>query len=281
MLTALSTPSEASRVTPTQTAWRYEAWLHAYPLKRETVLDYFKHSDFYDRTCNNEVAIMQTNNTDAMRLMEGIEYSVDPSSTNDFFLIRKSWRLDPQTTHLLALYYVVGMDAPTAGMPPRGTVFPMPDLHAVLKTNLASSLIYLQSAFDELSQHSHFHPAIHGYQWSGGATDKEDEKKDGTETTPSEQSKGIKNETDGTKSSPSSSPSSAAAASTGSSVSVVSTSIQPSRHAFSNLIDSAITKLATPYIGKMPPQSSSASASTPGPASSPGSTAHGQPGTRR
>jgi hypothetical protein len=30
-------------------SWRFEAWIFAYPLNRNTVLDYFKHSEFYDR----------------------------------------------------------------------------------------------------------------------------------------------------------------------------------------------------------------------------------------
>ena len=40
-----------------QISWRFEAWLNAFPLNRNTVLDYFKHSPFYDRLCNNEVVL--------------------------------------------------------------------------------------------------------------------------------------------------------------------------------------------------------------------------------
>lgn len=43
----------------------------------------------------------------------------------------------------LALYYVVGTDPPAVaagggahGGPARGTVFPLPDIHSVLRTNL-------------------------------------------------------------------------------------------------------------------------------------------------
>jgi len=101
--------------------------------------------------------------------MEGIEYSVDPSPSEDFWLIRKSYRADPQTTQLLSLYLVVGADGAALGdpqFPPRGTVFPMPDLHSVLKTNVATGLHYLTEAFDELNAHAQFHPAVHGYQWN-------------------------------------------------------------------------------------------------------------------
>lgn len=136
----IATASEMSEVNLQQQAWRYEAWLHSWNLNRSTVLDYFKFSNFYDRTCNNEIAIMQTMSIEALKSMEGIEYEVDPLSTDEYFLIRKSYRVDPNTTHLLALYYVIGVDNTTGDplMPPRGTVLPMPDLHSVLKTNLVS-----------------------------------------------------------------------------------------------------------------------------------------------
>lgn len=54
-------------VSESSTAWRYEGWLHSFPLNHATVLDYFKHSDFYDRTCNNEVALMQTMHADSLK----------------------------------------------------------------------------------------------------------------------------------------------------------------------------------------------------------------------
>ena len=51
---SLVTPSELSAASLLTSAWRYEAWLHAYPLNRATVLDYFKHSPFYSLQANNE-----------------------------------------------------------------------------------------------------------------------------------------------------------------------------------------------------------------------------------
>lgn len=115
--------------------------------------------------------------------MEGIEYSVDPQSTDEFFLIRKSWRVDPSTTQLLALYLVIGSDHPNDPlMPPRGTVSPMPDLHTVLRTNLATAVSYLAEAFEGLAEHAKHHAAVSGYQWqfpqtaSGTAGGNEEEK---------------------------------------------------------------------------------------------------------
>ena len=109
--------------------------------------------------------------------MEGIEYSVDPLSTDDFFLIRKVYRVDPNTTQLLALYVVIGVrDTGDPMMPAWGTVFPMPDLHTVVKTNLSTSLLYLAEAFQDLQSHAQFHPAIQGYQWNFDQKTKSDEK---------------------------------------------------------------------------------------------------------
>jgi hypothetical protein len=181
---SLLSSREAAAASLLNSAWRYEEWLHTWPLNKSTVLDYFKHSDFYDRTCNNEIAIMQTMSADAMRSahhapgsaqhmlmpcsaarmlievvcilfyvlccvlcvcvwccsqLEGVEYSVDAPSGDDYFVIRKHWRADPSTVHLMALYYVVGIEPTDPLMPQRGTVFPMPDLHTVLKANLVSA----------------------------------------------------------------------------------------------------------------------------------------------
>lgn len=35
-------------------SWEDKAWLLHFPFNRDTVLDYFSNSPFYDRTCNNE-----------------------------------------------------------------------------------------------------------------------------------------------------------------------------------------------------------------------------------
>ena len=51
---SLLTPSDLSSLSLLTSAWRYEGWLHAYPLNRATVLDYFKHSPFYSLQANNE-----------------------------------------------------------------------------------------------------------------------------------------------------------------------------------------------------------------------------------
>lgn len=131
---SLLTSSEHSALSLVTSAWRYEGWLHAYPLNRATVVDYFKHSPFYSLQANNErinaaAASSASSASVSLRHMEGLEYVLDApyvdvmsdaaatngaTATNhtaaasaSYFVIRKQWRLTPSTAHLLAVYYVV------------------------------------------------------------------------------------------------------------------------------------------------------------------------------
>jgi MED6 mediator sub complex component len=51
-------PFEKASDLELQTMWRYEWWLNAYELSRNTLLDYFRWSDFYDKKCNNEQVLL-------------------------------------------------------------------------------------------------------------------------------------------------------------------------------------------------------------------------------
>lgn len=133
-------------------SWRFEGWLDAYQLNRNTVLDYFRHSEFYDRTCNNETALMQQFDHTKLKLMTGIEYQVD-TSINDpsYFLISKQYRESPKIVKTLVLYYIVGQDPLDQTGIKRGTVFPLPDMYSVFRYNMESALYYVNSAFEELA----------------------------------------------------------------------------------------------------------------------------------
>jgi len=39
--------SSESKKNLAHISWRFEAWVNSFPLNRNTVLDYFKHSEFY------------------------------------------------------------------------------------------------------------------------------------------------------------------------------------------------------------------------------------------
>jgi MED6 mediator sub complex component len=59
----------------TQLSFQDTTWLRSFPLIRESALDYFALSPFYDRSSNNEQCRMQgLDPTAAMKNMTGIEY---------------------------------------------------------------------------------------------------------------------------------------------------------------------------------------------------------------
>lgn len=133
-----------------------------FPLHIHSALDYFKHSDYYDKKCNNEVITMQGKDSSHLRELVGIEYEVarkDREVPNDNWLvIRKLYRISPNETRLLNLYYIVSVDPPPshANAPPRGTIVPLPDIQSVLRTNLATAAYHLNEAFAELSKLAKF-----------------------------------------------------------------------------------------------------------------------------
>jgi len=152
--------------------WRYDSWIYYYDLNKLTVLDYFKHSPFYDATCNNEVVLQQGGSTERIYEMEGLYYEPDlKTSSQDptYFMIRKLHRerrpggggrggAGRFRDRLLALYYVLGQG------PGRGTVFALPDLHSVLRYNLSTSLHYANSAFQVLRERVKYNRGKH-YTW--------------------------------------------------------------------------------------------------------------------
>jgi len=146
--------------------WRWVAWLEKFPLNRNTVLDYFKFSDFYDRTCNNELIIQQNVDPAKIKTLTGIEYELDADIAKDdsYYLLRKQHRDSPRSVRVLSWYYVVNDEQPGGTGPLRGTVFPLPDLHAVLRMNLTTSMFYVNSAFKELSEAAKYNPA-RPYTW--------------------------------------------------------------------------------------------------------------------
>ena len=179
----LLTPSQLSALSLSTSAWRFESWLSSFPLTKGTVVDYFKHSNFYDATCNNELAAIQSINesqtTDDLNSlllsMRGVEFTLDARSTDQLFLIRKQWRYSATRSDLLALYYVIGREPETASEPLRGTIFPMPTLHSTLVCNLNSILYSIRDAFNEV-QKGVMMTHHQGYRWKFEPTEEDREK---------------------------------------------------------------------------------------------------------
>ena len=92
------------------TSWRFQAWLDHWPLNRNTLLDYFKHSDFYDTQCNNEVIIMQRNEgAGGLKTLTGVEYEVVQHVSKDpnYFLILKQYRESPESVRIMQVWLLV------------------------------------------------------------------------------------------------------------------------------------------------------------------------------
>ena len=144
--------SRADGPTLTTISWEDKGWLQHFPLNRDTVLDYFALSQFYDRTCNNEQLKMQRGAGAAaiaqlLEQMSGVEYVLheaqelqptSESSAHSLYVIRKQ-RREGEVITVLRMYYVLD-----------GTVYEAPTLEAVLRTRLLKLGWLLGGAFSAI-----------------------------------------------------------------------------------------------------------------------------------
>ncbi|KAK3926705.1 Mediator of RNA polymerase II transcription subunit 6 [Frankliniella fusca] len=138
---------------PLTLSWHDSAWI---PMLNPTnVMDYFseKSNPFYDRTCNNEVVRMQRLGMDQLNSMTGLEYILLHVQEPILYVIRKQHRHSPSQATPIADYYIIA-----------GIIYQAPDLNSVLNSRLLSTVHHLQSAFDEASSFSRYHPSK-GYSW--------------------------------------------------------------------------------------------------------------------
>jgi mediator of RNA polymerase II transcription subunit 6 len=155
-------------------AWRFATWLSMYPLDPSSVLDYFKHSPFYDRSCNNELLELQSAGLDpAQRTvqlhgMTGLEYELDLSSR---YLIRKQYRRSPTEVNVHSVYYIVGAGVGV------GTVYMLPSVHTVLSSQISSAAHYLEQAVTVLSTQIEYNP-VQYYSWKKIKQQEEEEEEE-------------------------------------------------------------------------------------------------------
>lgn len=145
---------------PLGLSWHDSAWIPI--LNQGNVMDYFseRSNPFYDRTCNNEMIKMQRLSLDQLMNMTGVEYALIHVQEPILYVIRKQQRYSPQQTTPLADYYIIA-----------GKVYQAPDLGSVLNSRILSTVHHLQSAFEEASSYSRYHPSK-GYFWELKVTDK-------------------------------------------------------------------------------------------------------------
>ncbi|XP_075152770.1 mediator complex subunit 6 isoform X2 [Haematobia irritans] len=153
MLPGRQIPPPISQENPLWVSW-HDTQIMA-SLDPQNVMDYFcrKSNPFYDRMCNNETIRMQRLGLENLNNMVGVEYILLHVHEPILYVIRKQHRHNPQEATPLADYYIIG-----------GTVYKAPDLGNVISSRILSTVTNLQSAFEEASSYSRYHPNK-GYTW--------------------------------------------------------------------------------------------------------------------
>ncbi|KAL7275159.1 Mediator of RNA polymerase II transcription subunit 6 [Rhizina undulata] len=157
-----------------ETLWRDNAWYRRYgPLTKDTAMDYFRMSSFFDATSNNGVLWDQMAHNQAfqneipnldafnkrLKDMTGIEYMVVAGSQETtVWVIRKQlrrpMRMDENTGQMvedvtvLATYYITGEN-----------VYQAPSIGAVLQNRMLTTISALRSALSIATNYSIFTPA--------------------------------------------------------------------------------------------------------------------------
>ena len=124
--------------------FRDVTWLQQFQLTSESVFIYLGLSQFYDRTCNNEVLRMQTrftaeanaDHSQKLLSMVGTEYALITAKAPEYFLLHKRQRSSPSSTALLAVIFVLN-----------GTIYLAPSLHALLTYRINSLTDHLNAAW--------------------------------------------------------------------------------------------------------------------------------------
>lgn len=129
------------------TIFRYTEWLALYPLHIHTCMDYFKHSPYYDKTCNNEIIAIQQLNNNQLYNMTGIEYQLSHTTitNNSILIINKVCRHSPTYVDIISSYYISTSDTD------RGTIYVLPKINNVINYNLQTSLYYINQTVDLLT----------------------------------------------------------------------------------------------------------------------------------
>ncbi|XP_011210499.2 mediator of RNA polymerase II transcription subunit 6 [Bactrocera dorsalis] len=144
-------------------------------LSPATVMDYFcrKSNPFYDRVCNNETIRMQRLSLEHLNNMVGVEYILLHVAEPILYVIRKQHRHSPTEATPMADYYIIG-----------GMVYKAPDLASVINSRILATVTNLQSAFEEASSYSRYHPNK-GYTWDFVANKALSDKSKGNKKDPS------------------------------------------------------------------------------------------------
>lgn len=142
--------------------FRDVSWLSFYGgVRMDNALDYFSLSQFYDRTCTNEVLRMQMRNPDGSLPMQAAVTAHLPSLTGIEFVILED-QCKPSR-----LYIVAKRERTISLQPPiirecyyilDGSVYMAPTLNAVLMARLTGAIGYLDIALKSIKRNLEFDP---------------------------------------------------------------------------------------------------------------------------
>lgn len=127
-----------------------------HPLTAANIIDYFATSQFYDRTCLNEILKMQSQfaNIDInhrLKTTPGFYYTLEHEA-DGLFIIAKN-EFENQQTTLLKLYYCI-----------HGHIYCAPTTKALSESRLIDSLWYLNEALDKYEEQKKF-KWLEGFQY--------------------------------------------------------------------------------------------------------------------
>ncbi|KAI5165261.1 mediator of RNA polymerase II transcription subunit 6 [Nematocida sp. AWRm78] len=127
------------------TCFRDSLWLQENILSKDTLMEYFSYSQFYDRNCNNEVLKMQNihRNNDSLDIfltkMCGIQYIITYAIEPTLFIIKKCNRISPDKINVLDYFYVMN-----------GTIYQSPTEKEVFSTRYTNILFSMYNSLESM-----------------------------------------------------------------------------------------------------------------------------------
>ena len=128
---------------------------YPYALNRQTILDYFSRSPFYDKNSNNEIVREQNKTIESMKYMRGLEFVSYPSKHEPrLFVVVKQIRSSEHAAVRKAVYYVLDR-----------VVYQAPNVRQVCLRRIRSVSENLMDVFDFFSQYRGFN-CVEGRFWN-------------------------------------------------------------------------------------------------------------------
>jgi mediator of RNA polymerase II transcription subunit 6 len=126
-------------------------WLQHFGLSKDTVMEYFYTSPFFDSTSNNSIIRQQGMHLDHLRNMKGLEFIVDDDIKEEpiLLVIRKQIRNTSTSVDLLEIFYVLD-----------GTIYQSPDFLEIMKSRFVKLSHYLKKSYEFINARADYTPEV-------------------------------------------------------------------------------------------------------------------------